>query len=481
MASPVTSISQHNGNWFELIFDGAPEAIIVVDRDFRIVGVNRSTESLFGYARDELIGRPLETLVPQWFRDRHRDLLAQSFTCPPRRSMASRVDLPGLRRDGTELPIEMALNGIDSAGGLFTIVSIIDITERKRAEEAQRRMTALVESADDAILSKTLDGVIRSWNPAAQRLLGYGAEEIIGKPVTLLLPEDRLDEEAMILEQIRRGRRVAHFETIRRRKDGTLVDVSLTISPILDGAGLVIGASKIMRDITEKKQSLEQLRRLNAELETRVSSRTAELREREAMLQEIHHRVKNNLQVISSLINMQMRSLTDAPMRLALQECRARVATMAQIHEMLYQAADYARVPFWKFARELSTRVLSASGISPSSVTLRFELEELSLAVDKAIPCGLILNELMTNALKYAFPNAATGEIRLELRRLGGRDILLSVSDSGIGLPPGFESEKSSSLGMHLVRVLARQLDARVETIGQPGTTHRFIFAEQPP
>lgn len=345
----------------------------------------------------------------------------------------------------------------------------------ERADEAQQRMAALVESADDAIIIKDLDGVIRGWNAGAERLLQYRAEEIIGQPITQLFPEDRKEEESLILSKVHGGQPVAHFETVRRRKNGSLVDVSLTISPIRDRGGTIVGASKIMRDITERKQYVEQLRTLNDQLERRIVARNAELRERDALLQEIHHRVKNNLQVISSLINMQVRTLHDGSTRAALQQCRSRVETMAQIHEMLYQSKDYSSVPFEKYAKELATRVLSASGLSPDEVTIHFDMQDISLAVDQAIPCALILNELISNTLKHAFPTGA-GTIRIELRRVADNLIFLCVSDDGVGIPPGFDPARSSSLGMQLVVTLAEQLDGRLEIDRAPGAAFRITF-----
>jgi PAS domain S-box-containing protein len=391
-------------------------------------------------------------------------------------------DLLLIGRGGREIPIDLRAAPLraEQAGVRGMVYTVRDFSERARAEEAQQRMTALVESADDAILVKDLDGRIRSWNAGAERLLGYRADEILGEPITRLHPEDRKDEEAMILSKIRAGEPVAHFETVRRRKDGSLVDVSLTISPVRDRLGAIVGASKIMRDITERKRYVEQLRRLNGELESRILARTAELRERDALLQEIHHRVKNNLQVISSLINMQVRALTDNSTRSALQQCRSRVETMAQIHEMLYQAKDYSSVPFGRYARELANRVLSASGLSPDEVAILFDMQDIALPVDQAIPCGLILNELISNALKHAFPTGA-GTIRIELRRPAGGRVLLGVSDDGVGVPAEFDPARSASLGMHLVVALAEQLGGRLEIESAPGAAFRINFSSGEP
>jgi len=231
-----------------------------------------------------------------------------------------------------------------------------------------------------------------------------------------------------------------------------------------------------MRDITERRSYVEQLRALNAELQARVAARTAELRERDSLLQEIHHRVKNNLQVISSLINMQVRTIRDDPTRTALRQCQSRVETMAQIHEMLYQSKDYARVPFWRYARELANRVLYASGISPAGIALDYDMAQISLPVDQAIPCALILNELVSNALKHAFPKGV-GTIRIELRHISEHSVVLSVGDDGIGISTEFDPAQSKSLGVQLVSTLARQLNAEVEIIRSPGTTFRLTFA----
>jgi PAS domain S-box-containing protein len=451
------------------------DGVIVADSSGEITFINDAAASLIGCEAADAMRAPVCSLL----RVLHASTRAACDldAVPLGNSVPNGGDLRLVDRRGLEIPIDLRVVPLQSEQAVVRgmVYTLRDHTERERADEAQQRMAALVESADDAIIFKDLDGVIRSWNAGAQRLLQYHADEIVGQPITALLPDDRKDEESTILRTIRGGQPVARYETIRRRKDGSLVDVSLTISPIRDAVGSIIGASKIMRDITERKQYIEQLRHLNAELEKRILTRNAELRERDALLQEIHHRVKNNLQVISSLINMQVRTLSDNSTRAALQQCRSRVETMAQIHEMLYQSKDYSNVPFGKYTKELANRVLSASGLSPDEVTIHYEMQELSLAVDKAIPCALILNELISNALKHAFPEGA-GTIRIELRQLSAGRILLCVSDDGVGIPAGFDPARSTSLGMQLVVTLAEQLDGRLEIETGPGGTFRLTL-----
>ncbi|HUD24223.1 MAG TPA: CHASE domain-containing protein [Burkholderiaceae bacterium] len=211
-----------------------------------------------------------------------------------------------------------------------------------------------------------------------------------------------------------------------------------------------------------------------AAIQRLVEQRTAELtnanavirdalKEKETLLQEIHHRVKNNLQVISSLINLQRRKLGPGAQQAALQECQTRVQAIALIHEKLYQARDYSRVPFAQYATGLANDVFHAAGISPGTVNLDVEVAEVALAVDKAIPCGLILNELITNALKHAFPHERRGTVRVELDHTPDGRVRLAVKDDGVGLPGDLDIRHADSLGMQLVTTLAEQLAARLE------------------
>lgn len=216
----------------------------------------------------------------------------------------------------------------------------------------------------------------------------------------------------------------------------------------------------ILEDLAAEKARLEVARAAVVRSEQAIRQ---SLKEKEVLLQEVHHRVKNNLQMIWSLINMQVRQIHDDSARSALEECQRRVQAIALIHEQLYQSRNYARVPFSEYTRSLAANIFQATGVSPANVSLAIAVEDISLPVDKAIPCGLVLNELITNALKHAFPNGRKGTIRVELGKVPGNRLRLVVSDDGVGLPAGFDSRTAVSLGLHLVRMLTKQVDGELE------------------
>jgi PAS domain S-box-containing protein len=243
------------------IFDLLPDAIVMVNPEGHITLSNRQAASLFGYAREELIGLPVERLIPEPLRRGHVEMPRQFLASPtPRRMGAGRIELLGVKKDGTAFPIDVSLGPIRLADGMQVLAAVRDITERKRGEEANLRLAAIVESSSDAIMGKTLDGIVTSWNRGAEHIFGYTAEEIVGKSGTILIPPDHLDDEPRIVDRVQHGERIEHFETVRRRKDGRDIDVSLNVSPIKDVTGKVIGVSKTVRDITERERFKLRLR-----------------------------------------------------------------------------------------------------------------------------------------------------------------------------------------------------------------------------
>ncbi|HSB81499.1 MAG TPA: PAS domain S-box protein [Candidatus Methylomirabilis sp.] len=247
--------------YFSSIVEISEDAIISVDAAHRITLFNQGAEKIFGCLRAEVLGKPLDVLLPRRFLDSHARHV-ESFASSPDilRPMNERGVVFGLRKDGTEFPAEASISKFEVRGERVLTVRLRDITERKRAEESLLQLAAIVESSDDAIIGKTLDGVILSWNSGAERLYGYSAREVKGRPISLLIPPEREGEMPRILERIRQGEKFTHLETVWVQKDGGRIDVSLSVSPIRDAAGRILGASTIARDITERKRLEAQIR-----------------------------------------------------------------------------------------------------------------------------------------------------------------------------------------------------------------------------
>ncbi|MFF4565087.1 PAS domain S-box protein [Streptomyces sp. NPDC001435] len=247
---------------FRGLLEAAPDAMVIVDDTGTIKLVNAQTEALFGYRREELLDRPVELLVPGRFHAHHTEHRNNYAHNQQVRPMGAGLDLYGLRKDGTEFPVEISLSPLETADGLLVSAAVRDVSERKAAEERINELAALVESSQDAILAKTLDGRITYWNAAAQRLYGYTAAEAVGRHVSMLAPPDRGDEISQLLEGLRRGEKVEHFETLRLTRSNAMLDVDVTLWPTRAPDGTVIGACAIVRDISDRKRAEAELTEL---------------------------------------------------------------------------------------------------------------------------------------------------------------------------------------------------------------------------
>jgi PAS domain S-box-containing protein len=247
---------------FRGLLETAPDAIVGVDPDGTIVLINAQTERLFGYTRAELVGQPIELLVPDRFQHAHPNFRAGYFADPQPRALGARVELTARRKDGNEFPAEISLSAIETEQGTLVSAAIRDVSDRKRAAEAQAQLAAIVQSSHDAIVSRTLDGVVTNWNPGAEALYGYTPADMMGEPVDALVPPDRREEEAEIRARVARGERVERYETVRVRKDGTRVTVSQTLSPILDVNGVIVGVASMTRDISDRQRAEARFRAL---------------------------------------------------------------------------------------------------------------------------------------------------------------------------------------------------------------------------
>jgi PAS domain S-box-containing protein len=261
------------------LLETLPDAVVVVDRDGTIVQVNSQAQEVFGYDRDELIGQKVEVLLPENYRRQHHHHRETFAETPKTRRMGADLDLYGRRRNGSEFPVEISLSPVSTEKGTFVLSAIRDISDRKRIEKELRRaneelhrrtteqlgeyrsrLASIIDSSEDAIISEGLDGSITSWNKGAERIYGYTPEEVVGKVISFLAPSDRPHEILQILQKIARGESVEHYESVRVTKDGRHLDVFISVSPLRDAAGDVVGASAITRDITAQKRAEGQLR-----------------------------------------------------------------------------------------------------------------------------------------------------------------------------------------------------------------------------
>jgi PAS domain S-box-containing protein len=733
----------------ETSFDG-----IVIHQNGIIVYANATAVRLLGAgSADEFLGKSALSFVHPDCHAVVTERMASAMNGEPQQIVHEKF----LRADGNIIDVDVVAIPFLWKNAPAVHIVFRDITERKKADDALRQseeknrwLAAIVESSDDAIIGKTLDGIITSWNAGAEKIYGYPAREVIGKSIVLLIPPGRENELPGILEKIRRGEHISHYETIRIRKDAKVIQISLTISPILDTEGHIAGASTIARDITGRKVAEEHLKkaeenyrhifetalegiyqitpkgkfltanpamarilgydsaedltttvtdtarqlwvrneqrktyirrlrehnvvqnfeceyyrkdksliwvsltthtvrgpggnvllsegiltditrrktveseliereaeyrtilrtamdgfgiisqngrfldindafcqmtgytreellarsladiearetsdeiaqhsrdilskgadrfetryrrkdgsvidaevsvvvsdrhsgqfitfhhditehkRAQAELENarsnleqKVLDRTRELKganesllgeialrnkaeneivaslkEKEMLLKEIHHRVKNNLQVVSSLLFMQARSQKDEKVKEILKESQDRIKSIALVHEKLYLSKDFDQIDYADYLRKITDHLFESYQVDPKQVSLNMNAEKAVLHIDKAVPCSLIINEMISNSLKHAFPGGRKGVITIDFRK-SGEKYIVTYSDDGIGLPDSVTFDRTESLGMQLIRGLTKQINGSIELDRTSGTKYTVTF-----
>ena len=409
------------------IFDAVAEAIYTTDAEGRITYYNRAAAELWGVCPE--IGK--SEFCGSWKLYYPDGSPLPHSECPMALALSERRAVRGMtaiaeRPDGTQVPFLAAPTPVfDADGELIGAVNIlVDLSEYRGRDEAARRYAAIVEYSDDAIVAKDLKGLITAWNRGAERLFGYAAAEAIGKPIAMLIPPDLPDEEPSILARIRLGEHVEHYETTRQRKDGTRVEISLTVSPIKDEQGRVIGASKIARDITERRRAEEQ---------------------RRLLLREMDHRAKNMLALAGSLVSASARSETTV--RGLSSAVSARLSALGHAHSLvLNSTAD-------DINREKATTTLHAlieTILAPYRERTNITVSGADAPVGRQVisSLALLLHEFATNAAKYGALSTAGGRISISVVEQAADIVLTWVEQGG----PLVEPPRKEGFGSLLVK-----------------------------
>jgi len=391
-----------------------------------------------------MIGAKISDFIMPEYRDQHDEIIRQVFQS----------------REPAEFEF---LNIFDQfiyarfvpLGDMVMIIGT-DITERKRAEdevkESRGFLAAVIENIPDPIYIKDRQFRFAEVNNAFLHRHKVAREEIIGK--TRFRETDA--------EIFKTGRKLDIPEQHYADADGNQHWTHIKKVPLTDESGEITHVLTISQDITERKRAQEQIK--------------ASLNEKEILLTEIHHRVKNNMQIITSLLNLQSRYVKDKHDLEIFKDSQNRITSMALIHENLYQSQDLARIDFADYVQKLASHLFSLYSVSMAVIKLSINIKDVLLDINTAIPCGLIINELVSNSLKYAFPNNREGEIQIKLYASKDDTFSLIVRDNGIGLPEDLDFRDTESLGLQLVTALVEQLKGTIELDRSEGTAFEIVF-----
>jgi len=420
---------------FEALFNQSGIFAGIMDLRGYLREANKVSLEHCGYTREQVLDRPFWD-TPWWRGSEEMKARIRFATEQAASGHVFRKELRYWVADGSERIVDFTMNPIRDRSGTVAFLhpTGIDITERKRIEaelrESEQRLrwvAAIVESSDDAIVSKNLDGVVTSWNKGAERLFGYTAEEAIGRPITIVIPQDRHDEEGMILTRIRRGERIDHFETVRQRKDGSLIIVSLTVSPVKNVEGKIVGASKIARDITEQKRNQELIATLAREAE---------------------HRSKNLLANVQATVNLSQSDTSEGLKR----AIEGRIQALANVHSLFVDSR-------W-IGAELST--IATQELAPysekSKTRVRIEGPQVLLEPNAAQTIAVILHELATNAAKYGALSTANGHVDLKWSHEADRRLHLRWMETG---GPAVQEPTRKGFGMRVTEQMIAQIKGK--------------------
>jgi PAS domain S-box-containing protein len=449
---------------FRLFYERSPIPYHSLDSKGHVLEVNESWLAKLGYKRQDVIGR--------WFAD----FLAPEYIKPFDENFKKlredgeiyAVNFEMIQKNGNRINVTIDCKIVDDENGNFkqTHCVFIDITGQKKAEEAlkesEQYYKTIFENTGTATVIIEEDNTISLINTEFEKLYGYNKEDIEGK---MEWHQFVVGKYHPMMEEYHKIR-MKTPELVPRNYEFDIVDSKGTLKNIFATIAVIPGTGKSLvslQDITERNNTENQLK--------------TSLNDKDMLLREIHHRVKNNLQIISSLLNLQSRYITDEDALDVFSESQNRVRSMAIIHEKLYNSESMSEIDFGEYISDLTESLFYNYRVNPSKVKLNENMEEIFFDVDTAIPCGLIVNELITNCLKHAFPGDTKGEICIELFRKDDKYVL-NVKDDGVGFPENIDFKNTESLGLQLVINLVSQIEGTVELDGTNGSSFNIIFNE---
>ncbi len=448
----------------ENLIETANVIVLGLDPEGKVTIFNSAAEKITGYSKEEVLGNSYETILP---RERY-GYAWEEFERLMHGALPKIYENPILTKSGKERHITWQNNGIYKDGQIVGTISFgIDITKRKKAEEelfmSEEKYRTLFEEDPDYNLLLGVDGTILEINKAAINLIGKSKKELIGKNYSILKITPTEDEELHLenINRILKGEYVKPFESRFIDKTGKIHWILLHLTAVKNeniSYILAIGTDITTRKLVEKEIATS-------------------LKEKENLLKEIHHRVKNNMQIISSLLNLQTKYVDEKETVDVLKESQNRVKSMAMIHEKIYLSKDLTHINFVDYIQSLVTNLFYSYNIEKNQIKQVLEIDNVDLNMETAVPCGLIITELVSNSLKYAFPNEMKGKIFVSLKSKGDKYELI-VKDNGIGLPEELDFNNLESLGLLLVKNLTEQIEGHINFNFSHGTEFKIIFKE---
>ncbi|HKK65397.1 MAG TPA: PAS domain S-box protein [Clostridia bacterium] len=445
------------------LFENSPEAIVLLDEHNRVIQANPEFYRLFAYTESEVQGRHIDMLVAG------EEKYAEASHFSEKAEAGRHLNAESIRHRKDGQPVEVSILGapIEVEGKVVGIFGIYrDISDRKRVERklalSEQKHRELFENAPIGIFQSTSEGSFVTVNDSMARIFGFDDTETLVAHYKDLANTlyYRPERRAQFLDALLKNGEVKNFELEAYRRDGVVIWISLNarISYCYNSGSFIIDG--FISDMTDLKQTEHKLQ--------------TSLREKNVLLQEVHHRVKNNMQIISSMLNLEAMNVGNSHDKELLYVMQNRIQAMALVHEKLYASEQIEVVDLGEYTRELCMQVLDviSSELAPK---IDFRLESIPSDIDFSVPYGLIVNELVMNAYKHAFEGIAFPKITVELRHQAGQ-LMLIIRDNGVGLPDNFDIAKSPTLGMNLIHSLIAQLDGQVSVFNRDGTVWEILF-----